>query len=143
MIKYIGDCPLCGGTVHWSTDHHMCTFNSIDNCLCECPFPQEFMEIWNQTPEIDIQEAFIKWLEQKQKFKTCYKWNPKSVVKLDLPYYPILGSHLIITKGENSEYVIKIGDLYIKLISYNHLISPIYPYEPTAHEQCFLDRHNS
>jgi len=61
MILNIGKCPLCKERVRWDTEEEKCIFVK-SSCLCECPFPKEFMDIWRAyTDFIDIHHAYDLW----------------------------------------------------------------------------------
>lgn len=130
MIIYIGNCPKCGGKVFWSVDHHMCSFNSVDECLCKCPYPRNFMQEWSATPTNNIEDDYQKWLESNSEFKN----------EPEFPFYSIPGRYLIINKSFSIEYVFKMETGCIKFILRDLIIEQIYPYNPTDKELLFLNR---
>ena len=55
----IGDCPKCGDPVFWDDENEICVFRNSTNCICECPFPDVFMDIWMEYgSRTDIHDAW-------------------------------------------------------------------------------------
>ena len=44
----IGNCPKCDDPVFWDEENEICVFHSSTDCLCECPFPDIFMNVWRE-----------------------------------------------------------------------------------------------
>ena len=55
----IGDCPKCGDPVFWDNENEICVFHPSTDCICECPFPDSFMEVWTEFGQrTDINDAW-------------------------------------------------------------------------------------
>jgi hypothetical protein len=62
MINIIGICDKCGGNVYYDTKKEQCVFSPVDDCICECPYPNDFMEWWENAGEkFNIKDDYKVW----------------------------------------------------------------------------------
>ena len=134
MIIYIGNCPLCGGAVHWSTDHHLCSFNPVNDCLCECPYPKAFMDQW-----ADIEDDInLAWKRYQAQIKFQVLEEKPTII------FPKTGKYLIRKFSDRKELTIKLpSGRYYLIIEFNDNYISSTVIEPNDRVKRFLKFHNS
>jgi len=72
MKYFIGWCSKCGGDMFWSSDEGKCIFHSVGGCLCECLYPKQFMEWWDEhSCPYNINTFFSAWENSQQQIKVA------------------------------------------------------------------------
>jgi hypothetical protein len=69
MQHYLGICKKCSGAVFWDTDKEKATFNPVDDCLCEVPYPKDFLDVWIEGfTSLNIEDSYSFWIAGRESF---------------------------------------------------------------------------
>ena len=72
MKYFIGRCNKCEGDIFWDTVAEKCIFHSVEDCLCECPYPRQFMVWWDENScPFNIETFFSAWKNSRQSLKNA------------------------------------------------------------------------